>query len=135
MLKTRLLSTCFMLCGQGNHRFQSVCVIAQPDAAAHLFGEIFDDIQPQAGALLIAAVFAAVEFVENKGHILVRNAAAIVADFQSYSTVLLRQGNVNARFGILAGVVDEILNDLQQAVFVSIDISGEGWRNEKNIVC
>ena len=81
MLTYRLLSTWFMLRRKGNRRFQTACMIAQGDAAAHLFSEIFDDIQPQAGALLTAAVFAAVEFVEDKGHVLVRNASAIVADF------------------------------------------------------
>ena len=96
MLKYRLLSTWFMLRRQENHRFQTACVIMQQNTAAHLFGEVLDDVQPQAGALLAAAVFAAVEFVEDKGHILVRNAAAIVADFQAYSLVFLRQRHVNA---------------------------------------
>ena len=91
----------------------------------HFFGQGTDNKQPESGTLLFLTVVSPVEFVENKGNILIRDPFSVIPEGNLYLFFLLDDKNVNGRAGIFSGIDNNIFKNLDQTVIVGMNRKGE----------
>lgn len=101
--------------GEGDKKTSAFADLAfRPDAAAHLFGALFGDMQPEAGAADLAGVgiVDAIEFLENMAKFVTGDANTGVCDddFDGFLVGSNSGGDGSGR-RIFDGVFDEVAND------------------------
>ena len=75
--------------GKAYRNFKAGVGVLEFEGAAGLLGDVFYDVQAEAGTVFAAAVFTSVKFVGDERHVFVRDAAAFVGEGDLDVTVFL----------------------------------------------